>query len=197
MKVPDLSKLPQTISPVLKRVRIREPRHVRLTRVYLHRLLPHQHDSANVALSVFFGVFVGIMPTIGVALPLTVGLCWIFRTPKIPGIVSSFVANPFTQFGFFYPSGYAIGRWVVQPEKIHFDFLAKLKTLSFGNFTDVLGQLMREAGSHVGAFMLGITVVSLFFGFVFAVAAYFGAEYRKKKHLEKRNLNLSQTLREN
>lgn len=190
-------KVPHVIEPILEKVRIKEPRYVRLIRVYLHRLLPHQHDSYRVALSVFFGVWIGVFPTIGVAIPLTLAVCWIFRTPKIPGIVSSFVANPLTQFGFFYPVGYAVGRFMIHPSAIGFDFLRKLETLSFSNFKTLGMELLRDAGSHVVAFLVGMTIVSTVFALLFAVAAYFGAEYRKKLHRDKRSALLAKTLREN
>lgn len=190
-------KVPHAIEPILKKVRIKEPRYVRLIRVYLHRLLPRQHDSYRVALSVFFGVWIGVFPTIGVAIPLTLALCWIFRAPKIPGVVASFVANPLTQFGFFYPTGYAIGRFMIHPSAIGFDFLRKLETLAFSNFKALGMELLRDAGSHVVAFLVGMTMVSTVFALLFAVAAYFGAEYRKKLHRDKRFALLAKTLREN
>jgi len=190
-------KVPHVIEPLLQKVKIPEPRYVRLGRVWLHRMLPRHHDSARVAVSVFFGVWIGIMPTIGIALPLTIGVCWLFRTPKIPGVVSSFVANPLTQFGFFYPAGYAVGRFMLRPEAIGFNFLQQLETLSFSNFQTLGVRLLHEAGGHVLAFMAGMVLVSTFFAVVFSVAAYFGAEYRKKRHREKRNALLAKTLREN
>jgi len=187
----------QKAGPVLQKLRIQEPRHVRLSRIYLHRLLPRHHHSAKVAASVFFGVFIGVFPTIGVAIPLTLAMCWAFRTPKIPGVVSSFVANPFTQFGFFYPLGYAIGRWLTRPAAIRFDFLRHMESLSFGNFKEVGGRLFYEAGGHVLAFIVGMTLVAGVTAVLFAVAAYFGAEYRKKRHREKRDALIAKTLREN
>lgn len=190
-------KVPHVIEPLLQKVKIPEPRYVRLGRVWLHRMLPRHHGSSQVAISVFFGVWIGVFPTIGIAIPLTLALCWIFRTPKIPGVVSSFVANPLTQFGFFYPVGYALGRFMVRPSAIGFDFLRKLETLSFSNFQSLGGQLLREAGSHVLAFLVGMAVVSTVFAVLFAVGAYFGAEYRKKIHRERRNALLAKTLREN
>ncbi len=190
-------KVPHVIEPLLQKVRVREPRRVRLWRYYLHRLLPTRHGSMPIAISVFFGVFIGVMPTIGIAIPLTVLCCWLFRTPKIPAVVASFVANPFTQFGFFYPLGYTIGRFLLRPPAIGFDFLAHMETLSMSNFKQVGLHLVNDAGSHLLAFMVGMVPVSVFFALLFAVAAYFGAEYRKKQKQEKRNALIAKTLREN
>ena len=87
-----------------------ESRATRISRVYFNRLFPKRMDALEVALSVFVGVFIGVWPTIGVAIILTVALCALFKLPKVPGVISSFVANPVTQFGFFYPSGYFLGK---------------------------------------------------------------------------------------
>ena len=76
-------------------------RYVRIWRVNVNRMFPVRQDALKVALSVFAGVFIGIWPTIGIAIILTIAFCALFRLPKIPGTVASFVANPVTQFGFF------------------------------------------------------------------------------------------------
>ncbi|MCF0199037.1 MAG: DUF2062 domain-containing protein [Bacteroidaceae bacterium] len=95
----------------------------RLSRIYYNRMFPKHMDALKVAESVAAGVFIGIWPTIGVAILLTLAFCAFFKLPKVPGIVASFVANPLTQFGIFYPSGYFIGCKIWHPEKINFDFL--------------------------------------------------------------------------
>ena len=77
------------------------PRYVRIFRVNFNRMFPVRQDALKVAFSVAAGVFIGIWPTIGVAILLTIAFCSVFRLPKIPGTVASFVANPLTQFGFF------------------------------------------------------------------------------------------------
>ena len=86
------------------RKKTEKSRVTRISRVYFNRMFPKRMDALKVALSVFLGVFIGIMPTIGIAIILTVAACALFKLPKVPGVVSSFVANPLTQFGFFYPS---------------------------------------------------------------------------------------------
>ena len=88
------------------KLRRNESKYKRLSRIYYNRMFPRRQDAMRVAWSVAAGVFIGIWPTIGVAIILTVAFCALFRLPKVPGIVSSFVANPLTQFGFiFLPDG--------------------------------------------------------------------------------------------
>ena len=158
-----------------------ESKYKRLSRIYYNRMFPKRQDALKVAWSVAAGVFIGIWPTIGIAIILTVAFCAVFRLPKVPGIVSSFVANPLTQFGFFYPAGYAIGCKLLKPEKINFDFLSEFEGLSFKNFISVITHLWHDAAGHLAAFMVGITIVAAIGGAIFFVLAYFIVNYRKKK----------------
>ncbi|PBC73172.1 DUF1015 family protein [Fibrobacter intestinalis] len=173
-----------------------ESRMTRISRMYFNRMFPKRMDALKVALSVFAGVFIGIMPTIGIAIILTVAACAFFKLPKVPGVVSSFVANPLTQFGFFYPSGYYIGKKILQPSAISFDFLRELEGLSFRNCIDVVTRLWNEASGHLLAFLLGITFIALVFGIAFGVAAYFIVSYRKKKHIAIKNKYIQELISE-
>ncbi|PWL03338.1 DUF1015 family protein [Hallerella porci] len=180
----------------VKRKKSEKSRATRISRVYFNRMFPKRMDALQVALSVFLGVFIGIMPTIGIAIILTVAACALFRLPKVPGVVSSFVANPLTQFGVFYPSGYYIGKQILSPEEIKFDFLHELEGLSFSNCTEVVSKLWTEASGHVLAFLLGITIVSFIFGLAFGIAAYFIVSYRKRKHIAIKNKYIHELISE-
>ena len=180
----------------VKRKKSEESRATRISRVYFNRMFPKRMDALQVALSVFLGVFIGIMPAIGIAIILTVAACALFRLPKVPGVVSSFVANPLTQFGVFYPSGYYIGKQILSPEEIKFDFLHELEGLSFSNCTEVVSKLWTEASGHVLAFLLGITIVSFIFGLAFGIAAYFIVSYRKRKHIAIKNKYIHELISE-
>ena len=149
-----------------------EPKYKRLSRIYYNRMFPRRHDALKVAWSVAAGVFIGIWPTIGVAILLTLAFCALFRLPKVPGVVSSFVANPFTQFGFFYPAGYALGCWIYHPGKISFDFLGEFERISFRNCIVILKNLWVNAADHLIAFMIGITIVAAIGGFIFFEKLY-------------------------
>lgn len=150
----------------------------------------------KVGFSVAIGVFIGIWPTIGVAIILTVALCALFRLPKIPGTVASFVANPFTQFGFFYPAGYVLGCDILEPDRIGFDFLDRVEGLSFKNAPSVMADLWENASGHVLAFLLGITIVAAVFAFVFFWLGYGVVTYRQKRNIKTRNKFVKNLLQE-
>lgn len=173
-----------------------ESRFKRISRVYFNRMFPKRMDAFLVSLSVFAGVFIGIWPTIGVAIILTVAVCALFRLPKVPGVVASFVANPLTQFGFFYPAGYFIGKKILQPAQISFDFLKEIEGVSFRNVTDVVSKLWTEAAGHLLAFLLGITIVAFVFGLAFGIAAYFIVSYRKRRHIQVKNRYIHELISE-
>ncbi len=179
-----------------RRKKSNESRFKRISRVYFNRMFPKRMDAFLVSLSVFAGVFIGIWPTIGVAIILTVAVCALFKLPKVPGVVASFVANPLTQFGFFYPAGYFIGKKILQPAQISFDFLKEIEGVSFRNVTDVVSKLWNEAAGHLLAFLLGITIVAFVFGLAFGIAAYFIVSYRKRKHIQVKNRYIHELISE-
>lgn len=161
--------------------RRQESKYKRLSRIYYNRMFPRRMDALKVASSVFIGVFIGIWPTIGFAIILTVAVCALFRLPKVPGVIADFVANPVTQFGLFYPGGYYIGCKIVQPAKITFDFLGEFERMSIKNCGVIIKNLWVNAADHLIAFMVGITIVAAVVGFMFFLLAYFIVSYRKKK----------------
>ena len=158
-----------------------ESKYKRLSRIYYNRMFPRRLDALQVAWSVFIGVFIGVWPTIGFAIILTVALCAVFRLPKVPGVIADFVANPVTQFGFFYPGGYYIGCKLYNPGSISFDFLGEFERMSVRNCVVIVKNLWVNAADHLIAFMIGITIMAAATGFVFFVLAYFIVSYRKKK----------------
>lgn len=170
---------------VLDRIpkRRQESKYKRLSRIYYNRMFPRRHDALEVAWSVFVGVFIGVSPTFGVAIIMTVATCALFKLPKVPGVIADFVANPVTQFGFFYPAGYALGCAIVQPEAISFDFLKEFEQVSWSNFGTIMGNLWHNASGHLFAFLVGIEIIATITGFIFFFIAYFVVGYRKKKWL--------------
>ncbi|WP_294960296.1 DUF1015 family protein [uncultured Fibrobacter sp.] len=166
--------------------RKQESKYKRLSRIYYNRMFPRSQDALKVAWSVFIGVFIGVWPTIGFAIILTVAICALFRLPKVPGVIADFVANPVTQFGFFYPGGYYIGCKIYHPGKIAFDFLGEFERMSVRNCAVIVKNLWINAADHLIAFMIGITIMAAATGFVFFVLAYFIVNHRKKKWLYKK-----------
>lgn len=181
--------------PIVKR-KHPDSRSTRIGRVMFNRMFPKRLDALKVAFSVGIGVFIGIAPTIGVAVLLTVAICAALKLPKVPAVVASFVANPFTQFGFFYPAGYMIGKYFIEPDEISFNFLEEIEQISIKNFTTIISHLWTNAADHLLAFLIGIMLLALVFGLLFFVLAYFIVSYRKRKHVELKNAYIRNLITE-
>lgn len=133
------------------------------------------------------GIFIGILPTWGFALLLTIGLLALLKLPKIPGALSSFIAIPPTIFPFFYPLGYAIGFQIFDPPPLGLGFLAEVKATTLSNFTEKFEWFLGSAQEHFLAFMVGTTIVALITAFLGGFLTYLimnkrHTEYRKNRH---------------
>jgi uncharacterized protein (DUF2062 family) len=144
-------------------------------------LFPPGQAPLAVSISVFLGVFIGVMPTIGVALPLTVLATALFRVPKGPGLVASFVATPPTLFLLFFPAGYLLGRGVLQPPPSAVVLLDEVHKATLFNAGEVCGRLWLEARPHLVAFVFGITIVSLITALACAAATYWVVARRSRR----------------
>ena len=149
----------------------------RLRELY-RALFPEGQHPALTALSVFVGVFIGVLPTLGFALPLTALVASLSRLPRGPALVASFVATPPTLFLFFYPLGYFIGRLLLQPPVVRVELLEEMSRITFFTAGDVLGRLWVDARLHVLAFLLGMTLVALVTGTLIALLCYWIMLYR-------------------
>ena len=141
-------------------------------RAFYRALFPAGRTPLAISGAVFIGVFIGVLPTLGFALPLTALVATICRVPTGPALVSSFVATPPTLFLFFYPLGYLIGRKLTHPPPVQVELLVELARINLSNIGEVLSGLWAEARGHVLAFFLGMTPVALVTGVLFAVVAY-------------------------
>lgn len=140
---------------------VTEPKYRRALRYYYHRVFPRHQAPVPVAASVFLGVFIGVLPTLGVAIGLTLAATALFKLPKTPGVVASFIAIPPTLFLFFYPVGYfLVGVPLLKPRAIDYDFLEVIGSLTLTNVGEVGGMLWSTASDHVLAFLLGMTIVA-------------------------------------
>lgn len=135
-------------------------------------LFPEGRSALATSMAVFLGVFIGVLPTIGIALPLTALAASVCRLPRGPAMVASFIATPPTLFPFFYPLGYFVGRAMLQPPAVKLDLMSRVQELTLFNFADVLGELLSEARLHVYAWFAGTAVVALVTGVLFASLAY-------------------------
>ncbi len=141
-------------------------------RAFYRALFPEGQSAVLVAISVFVGVFIAVLPTIGIALPLTVLVTTLCRLPKGPGLMASFVATPPTLFMFFYPLGYFLGKTLTAPPPVDVELLSELQQLSLSTVREVFGRLWQDARPHVLAFMFGILLVSLVTAAIVAAVSY-------------------------
>lgn len=163
-----------------------EPRIRRVLRRYHKEMFPVGAPPLQVALSVFVGVFIGVLPTLGVALPLTWFATTVLKLPKGPAMVSSFVATPPTLFFFFYPLGYfAVGLPLLRPPRIDFDFLSAVGDLGLNNLAEAGGELWSSASEHVVAFMVGMMVVALITAVLCGALAFYVMIRRQQRPLDK------------
>jgi uncharacterized protein (DUF2062 family) len=145
-------------------------------------LFPPGQAPLAVSISVFLGVFIGVMPTIGVALPLTVLATALFRVPKGPGLVASFVATPPTLFLFYFPLGYLLGQHLLAPPPSAVELLDEVRKATLLNVGETCGRLWLEARPHLLAFAFGITIVSLITALACAAGTYWFLTRRAKRN---------------
>lgn len=159
----------------------------RTLKYFYHRLFPRHERSLPVAFSVFLGVFIGLLPTLGIALVLTAIAAQAFRVPKGPGLLASFIAIPPTLFLFFYPLGYfGVGLPLVHPPAIPFNFLKEVDRMSLLTAGDVLRHLWSDARGHLLAFVVGMLVVAAVTGALAFAVTYVVMEQKRKRRLAKR-----------
>jgi uncharacterized protein (DUF2062 family) len=144
-------------------------------------LFPPGQAPLAVSISVFLGVFIGVMPTIGVALPLTVLATALFRVPKGPGLVASFVATPPTLFLFFFPMGYLLGGRLLTPPPSAVALLDEVHKATLFNAGEVCSRLWLEARPHLLAFAVGISIVSLLTAVACAAGTYWLVARRSRR----------------
>lgn len=141
-------------------------------RQFYAALFPEGRSAWVTSASVFVGVFIGVLPTIGIALPLTALAASLLRLPRGPAMVASFIATPPTLFPFFYPLGYLVGKAMLHPPKVEIDLMTRLQDLTLWNCFDLLGNLLSEGRLHVYAWFAGTAVVATITGLVVAGIAY-------------------------
>lgn len=135
-------------------------------------LFPEGQGALAVTASVFLGVFIGVLPTIGFALPLTVLATSLCRVPKGPGLVASFIATPPTLFLLFFPSGYFLGLRLLHPPDAHVALLDELRHVTLFTVSEVVSRLWLDAKPHLLAFGVGIAIVSLITALLVSALTY-------------------------
>lgn len=167
---------------IFKNFKMKEPKLPRLGKLIWHRALPRKDSPAPVAWSVAIGVFIGILPTFGFSLALTIVILSLLRLPKLPGSISSFIAIPPTIFPFFYPVGYLIGRKVITTTPMDIGLIDILQNMRISQIFTTLYNLAQTAGDHLLAFCVGTAILGSAFALFFFIATYIAMKI-KQKHL--------------
>jgi uncharacterized protein (DUF2062 family) len=170
------------VKPGLKPGLKPEDRNRRLLRLWYLRMFPRKQPKHPVALSVSLGIFIGVLPTIGIAIFLTFAVCRLLKIPAMPGVMASFIAIPPTQFFVFYPLAYWFGKQVVQPEPIQFDFVEKISVLNLSNMQEIISWLWQNSHLHVLSFLLGIVTLALVLSISSYLLAYYIMHLKKQQY---------------
>lgn len=172
---------------VVKRAKKRPRRLSHTLRYHSYRMLPRHEKSGAVAFSVALGIWIAVLPTLGIALALTALAAHIARVPKAPALVASFVATPPTLFFIFYPLAYfGVGLPLLRPPALAFDFLGEIKKLTLANAGEISARLWHDARGHVIAFGVGVVVVATLTAALGYGASYWVMERRRRVRLEAR-----------
>jgi uncharacterized protein len=143
--------------------------------IYL-RLVRVGGDPVHIALGFSLGVFLGVFPTFGIGIPLSLLLASAFRWNRVSAVLGSLVMNPITTPLFWTLSG-TLGAAI-------FRVNASQVMTTVRN-----GERLRSLTMGAGIYLVGNTIIAL----VSAVIAYFLAlrvvtVYRKKRRERKRKV---------
>lgn len=138
------------------------------------RLVRVGGDPVHIALGFSLGVFLGVFPTFGIGIPLSLLLASVFRWNRVSAVLGSLVMNPITTPFFWTLSG-MLGAAIFRVNA------SKVMT-SVQN-----GERLRSLTVGAGIYLVGNTIIAL----VSAVIAYFlvvrvVTVYRKKRRERKR-----------
>jgi len=145
---------------------------IRLGRTFRYnylRLVRVGGNPVHIALGFALGVFLGVFPTFGIGIPLSLLFASLFRWNRVSAVLGSLVMNPFTTPFFWTLSG-MVGAAIFRADASR--LLAGLKN----------GERLRGLTLGAGIYLAGNTIVAL----VTATIAYFLALravllYRKKR----------------
>ncbi len=107
------------------------------------------------------GVVIGVLPTFGIGIPLTILFAIIFRANRVSAVIGSMVMNPWTAPIFWGASYFIGGLFLGQKGAETMKTIVNLK--SSGNWSSVLGK------DILIPYMLGNLAVAAVFG----IASYF------------------------
>ena len=74
----------------------------------IHHILHADDPPHRLALGIAVGMFVALLPLIGIQMVLSVALAWLVRANKAVGVALVWISNPLTMVPLYYP-GYWLG----------------------------------------------------------------------------------------
>lgn len=163
---------------------IKSPKLKRMAKLFSYRAFPRNNPPTLVAWAVFWGVWIGVMPTIGVAIPLTLLFCLIFRLPKAPAAAASFVSNPFTVPP-FYLFAYWLGKAFLHPPPTKFDLIDILLNAPWNEKLPQIWEVISDSPMHWYSFLIGIAIVATIVSSLFWLIAY--SVVRSRSHQQQLN----------
>jgi len=148
----------------------------RIVRYIYLRLVRVGGDPVHIALGFSLGVFLGVFPTFGIGIPLSLLLASAFRWNRVSAMLGSLVMNPITT-PLFWTLSATLGAAIFRIDA------SKVMT-SVQN-----GERLRSLTVGAGIYLVGNTIIAL----VSAVIAYFLAlrvvtVYREKRRERKRKV---------
>jgi len=148
----------------------------RLRRFLAQKVL-HTDDTPHaVALGAALGMFVGLLPLIGIQMIVVVGVATLFRANKAIGIPIVWITNPFTAVP-IYGGCFVLGRAVMATPAVldHATFLSMLKQMDRGSLLAPAfwGQILQQLAGLGLELWIGCALV----GAVAALATYVFARW--------------------
>ncbi|SRR6056297_362668 len=89
------------------------------------RLRSVQESPHRLALGIAIGLFVGLLPLVGLQTGLVIALAWMFSANKAIGLPIVWISNPATFVPIFYPC-YRVGAWLLGQSPVDFAWWQRL-----------------------------------------------------------------------
>jgi len=163
-------------------------RAARIRRYFYNKLFPKRQNPTLVALSVAVGIFIGILPTWGFALVLTIAVLALLRLPKPPGVIASFIAIPPTLLFFFYPLGFAVGKILLPPPAGPVEIMHEIVSVNLNNYREKFAWFFGAARPYFVSFMVGTAVVAFVMAILGGVLTWGIMEYRRGEYVKQKHL---------
>lgn len=140
---------------------------VRLKRTFLglyHRLVRLDDTPRSIAMGTAVGCFIGMTPTYGVQMILTLFINTFLRVNRVAGVVACHITNPITALPAYWLD-YKVGATILGQESItREDFGAVLSGVASAPFLEGLRGILSLGGEILGPLVLGSVVLGTVVG---------------------------------